>query len=60
MPKMKPEPFRTVRERRQFTLDEIKHEIFFFEEGVTTEAEYLRAIIFKASNRLNIIGENTP
>jgi hypothetical protein len=45
---------------RQKTFDKIKSEIFWHEEGVTTEAEFLRGVIFIASNRLNVIGENTP
>jgi hypothetical protein len=41
-------------------LDNIKNEIFWHDEGVTTEAEFLRAVIFIATNRLKVIGEDTP
>jgi hypothetical protein len=45
---------------RQKAFDKIKSEIFWSEEGVTTEAEFLRAVIFIAKNRLKVIGKDKP
>jgi len=32
----------------------------FITDGVTTEAEFLRAVIFIATSRLKVIGEDAP
>jgi hypothetical protein len=53
---LKPEPFRTIRERRLVTVQDIKQAVSNFEEGLTTEWEYLQSIVFTATNRLNVMG----